>query len=384
MGKRVLVSVISDLVTDQRVHKVCQTLQENGFDVYLIGAKKRNSLPLSSRIYHAGRIRMLFQKKFPFYAEFNIRLFFRLIFRRVDIYLGNDLDALPATWLASRIRGKPIVYDTHEYFLEMAGVEGKPMIRKIWKNIESLIFPQVKYIYTICDSFRDLYKDVYHKKLYTVRNVPYLHVKDSGAYPGLLLEIDRLIPRNKRLMIFQGAGINPHRGAEELVQAMSRLDPRIYHLLLVGGGEIFSELEARIKKEKLEDRITVIPKVPFEVLRHITRQAQLGLSLDKPDNFNHRFGLPNKIFDYIHAGLPILCSRLVEVEKIVNTYQVGTFIENHEPGHIASCIEMVFGNEDQMKIWKANTENAKLALNWESESKIVLDIFEQVESKRVN
>jgi Glycosyltransferase Family 4 len=145
MGKRVLVSVISDLVTDQRVHKVCQTLQENGFDVYLIGAKKRNSLPLSSRIYHAGRIRMLFQKKFLFYAEFNIRLFFRLIFRRVDIYLGNDLDALPATWLASWIRRKPIVYDTHEYFLEMAGVEGKPMIRKIWKNIESLIFPQVKY-----------------------------------------------------------------------------------------------------------------------------------------------------------------------------------------------------------------------------------------------
>src|SRR6516225_5498607 len=133
MGKRVLVSVISDLVTDQRVHKVCQTLQENGFDVCLIGTRKRKSLDLSTRIYKTRRIRMFFQKKILFYAEFNIRLFFRLIFLPVDIFLGNDLDAMPATWLASWLRRKPVVYDTHEYFLEMAGMEERRMVRRVWK-----------------------------------------------------------------------------------------------------------------------------------------------------------------------------------------------------------------------------------------------------------
>jgi len=384
MGKRVLVSVISDLVTDQRVHKVCQTLQENGFDVCLIGTRKRKSLDLSTRIYKTRRIRMFFQKKILFYAEFNIRLFFRLIFLPVDIFLGNDLDAMPATWLASWLRRKPVVYDTHEYFLEMAGMEERRMVRRVWKGIESFIFPRIDFVYTICDSFRDLYAKDYHRLLYTVRNVPYLHVPDSGAYSELLAETNKLIPKDKRLMIFQGAGINAHRGAEELIQAMSWLDPKKYHLLLVGGGEIFAMLETMIRQKELNDRITVIPRLPFEALRHITRQAELGLSLDKSDNFNHRYGLPNKIFDYIHAGLPILCSRLVEVERIVNTYQVGTFIENHEPGHIASRIEMIFASEDLMKIWKANTEKAKQDLNWESESKIVLNIFKQVESKRVN
>ena len=384
MGKRVLVSVISDLVTDQRVHKVCQTLQENGFDVCLIGTRKRKSLDLSTRIYKTRRIRMFFQKKILFYAEFNIRLFFRLIFLPVDIFLGNDLDAMPATWLASWLRRKPVVYDTHEYFLEMAGMEERRIVRRVWKGIESFIFPRIDFVYTICDSFRDLYAKDYHRLLYTVRNVPYLHVTDSGAYSELLAETNKLIPKDKRLMIFQGAGINAHRGAEELIQAMSWLDPKKYHLLLVGGGEIFPMLETMIRQKELNDRITVIPRLPFEALRHITRQAELGLSLDKSDNFNHRYGLPNKIFDYIHAGLPILCSRLVEVERIVNTYQVGTFIENHEPGHIASRIEMIFASEDLMKIWKANTEKAKQDLNWESESKIVLNIFKQVESKRVN
>jgi glycosyltransferase involved in cell wall biosynthesis len=119
-------------------------------------------------------------------------------------------------------------------------------------------------------------------------------------------------------------------------------------------------------------------------LKHITRQAHLGLSLDKSDNLNHRFGLPNKIFDYLHAGLPVLVSRLVELEKIVNRYQVGTFIENHEPQHIAKRIENVFEDQPALEMWKKNTERARNELNWENEGKIVLAIFKQVAPERVN
>src|SRR6516225_7919748 len=101
--------------------------------------------------------------------------------------------------------------------LEMAGMEERRMVRRVWKGIESFIFPRIDFVYTICDSFRDLYAKDYHRLLYTVRNVPYLHVPDSGAYSELLAETNKLIPKDKRLMIFQGAGINAHRGAEELI-----------------------------------------------------------------------------------------------------------------------------------------------------------------------
>src|SRR4051812_29245454 len=114
MRRRVIVSVISDLVTDQRVHKVCTTLAAAGYAVSLTGARRKKSLPLQSRTYPARRIRMLFQKKVLFYAEFNTRLFLRLLFTRGDIFLGNDLDVMPAVWLAGWIRRKPVVYDTHE------------------------------------------------------------------------------------------------------------------------------------------------------------------------------------------------------------------------------------------------------------------------------
>ncbi|MDP4130980.1 MAG: glycosyltransferase [Bacteroidota bacterium] len=383
MTKRVVVSVISDLVTDQRVHKVCQTLHEQGFKILLIGSRRRDSLALAGRSYPTRRIGLLFQRKFPFYAEFNIRLFLRLLFARADIYLGNDLDVMPATWLAARLKKKPVVYDTHEYYMAMAGLDNKPFIRKIWKWIESFIFPRVQHIYTICDSFCELYKKDYGKNLIAVRNLPYLHFPETSLYQSLLQEIEQQIPKDKKILIFQGAGINPHRGAEELVMAMKYLDPEQYHLLIVGGGDIFPLVRRLILEEHLSDRISIIPKLPFEVLRSVTRKAQLGLSLDKAGNINHRYGLPNKIFDYLHAGLPVLVSRLVELEKVVNHYNVGSFIDSHEPKHIADCIEKIFEDPIRLNLWKKNTERVRQELNWENESKIIIDIFKQVERDSV-
>jgi glycosyltransferase involved in cell wall biosynthesis len=165
---------------------------------------------------------------------------------------------------------------------------------------------------------------------------------------------------------------------------MKYLPSSQYHLLIVGGGDIFPIVEKMVRDNQLQSVITLIPKVPFEILRSLTRQAHLGLSLDKADNLNHRFGLPNKIFDYLHAGIPVLVSRLVELEKIVNKYQVGSFINNHEPAHIAACIEAAFANPELYSTWKANTERVRQELNWEKESKIVLDIFKQVETESVN
>jgi glycosyltransferase involved in cell wall biosynthesis len=379
MGKRVIISVISDLVTDQRVHKVSLTLHEAGYEVLLIGARRRASLPLGPRTYPARRIRMLFQKKMYFYAEFNLRLFFRLLFTRADIFLGNDLDVMTAVWLAGFLRRKPIVYDTHEYYLGMPELDGRPLIKKVWQHIEAFIFPRLRYIYTICDSFCELYYKDYGKRLGVVRNVPYR--KAAEADTALPADLETRLPKDKFFLLFQGAGINPERGVEELVTAMSHLDPARFHLLIIGGGDIWDRIVAQVASNGLSDRITLIPKIPFEQLRAVTRRADLGLSLDKPNNINHIFGLPNKIFDYLHSGVPVLVSRLVELQKIVDTYDVGGFIDNHDPAHIASRIMEISGDTSRLERWKRNTVKVRDELNWEREGRVVLNIFEQVSAK---
>jgi glycosyltransferase involved in cell wall biosynthesis len=379
MGKRVVIAVISDLVTDQRVHKVTLTLQEAGYAVLLIGARRQKSLPLAPRTYRTRRIRMLFQKKVFFYAEFNLRLFLRLLFTKADIFLGNDLDVMSAVWLAGTLRHKPIVYDTHEYYLGMPELNGRPRVKKIWQRIEAFIFPRLRYSYTICDSFRDLYFKDYGKTLGVVRNVPYRKAADIDA--PLPKDLEDRLPKDKFFLLFQGAGINPERGVEELVLAMHHLDPERFHLVIVGGGESWYNIVRLVGDNGLADRITLIPKIPFEQLRSVTRRAQLGLSLDKPNNINHIYGLPNKIFDYLHSGVPVLVSRLVELEKIVNAYAVGDFIDSHEPTHIAEKIEAISRDPGRLEEWKRNTEKVRDELNWEREGRVVVSIFEQVASK---
>src|SRR5579872_3024479 len=163
MAKRVVISVISDLVTDQRVHKVSLSLHEAGYSVLLIGARYKRSLGLGPRPYSTHRIRMLFHKKVFRYAEFNTRLFLLLLFTPGDVFLGNDLDALPGVWLAARLRRKPVVYDTHEYYLGMPELEGRHFVKKCWQRIERFLFPRVQHVYTICDSFAELYRRDYGK-----------------------------------------------------------------------------------------------------------------------------------------------------------------------------------------------------------------------------
>ncbi len=384
--KLIIVTVISDLETDARVHKVCQTLMADGYRVLLIGTCNKRSKPLKTRDYQTDRIKMRFSRSFLFYTEFNARLFLKLSRSRADIYLGNDLDTMPATTLIARLKKKPLVYDSHEYFLGMAGMDQKPLRRRIWKWIEGRVLSRLNYMYTVSDSIRNLYRRNYHKKLYVVRNLPLKNPVDPELTPDELAwisSIDLTIPANKKLLIFQGAGINESRGAEELVHSMIFLDPE-FHLLIIGGGDVFASLEKIIVENHLADKITLVPKVPFAVLSHFTRKAGLGLSIDKPSVVNHKYSLPNKLFEYLHAGVPVLASRLVEQEKIINQYEVGDFIDGHQPEHIARKIKEIFANPEQLVRWKLNTARVREELNWENESKIITDIFKQVEQESVN
>jgi glycosyltransferase involved in cell wall biosynthesis len=385
--KLIIVTVISDLVTDYRVHKTCQTLNDHGYRVLLIGTNKKKSLPLEHRDYQTDRIKMWFGSTVLFYIEFNIRLIFRLLRNKGDIYLGNDLDVMPATGFVARLKKKPLVYDSHEYFLGMAGLGQKPLRRSVWKFIENRLFSHLKYMYTVSESIRDLYRTNYQRDILIVRNLPYKSPKThifSREELGIIESIERKIPQNKNMLIFQGAGINAFRGAEELVQSMLFLDARYFHLIIIGGGDVFEKLEKLIDQHQLTEKITLIPKVPFTLLGHFTRKAHLGLSIDKPSVLNHRFSLPNKLFEYLHAGVPVLASRLIEQEKIIIQYDVGDFIEDHQPEHIAQKIKQIFADPELLNRWKRNTLRVREEMNWENESKIILEIFKQVEKESVN
>jgi len=112
-------------------------------------------------------------------------------------------------------------------------------------------------------------------------------------------------------------------------------------------------------------------EIPLEKLHGYTEQADLGLSLEEDKGLNYRFALPNKLFNYIQAGLPVLVSYLPEMKKLVNQYQIGETIENHNSQHIAEKINKMLNDKTQMKIWSDNSKQAALELNWEKEKHVI-------------
>jgi glycosyltransferase involved in cell wall biosynthesis len=371
--KRIIASVTTDLVTDQRVHKISQSLHQAGYEVWVVGRQKKDSLPMPPRAYHYHRMKLFFEKGAFFYIEFHIRLFFYLLFHPKDIFIANDLDTLLPNYLISKLYRKQLAYDNHEYFTSVPELIARPHIQKIWKTIERSIFPKVKYIYTDNYAKRKLFVEEYKVPVEVVMNVPIYN-------PELQLNNRYLLPqlKDKFVIIYQGTGINVERGTEELTEAMRYLDDR-FLLMFVGSGDVIHHLKEIVKRYELENKVLFVGKVPQHELVQYTLQAHLGATLDKPISDNYIYSMPNKLFDYVHAGVPVLASRLPEVERMMDTYQIGTFIESHDPKHIAGVIEAVYNNPSVYQQWKENTKAASKAVNWKTSEEMLLKIFNGIQ-----
>jgi glycosyltransferase involved in cell wall biosynthesis len=366
--KKAIVSVINDLVTDQRVHKTCTTLHEMGFEVLLVGRTKRDSLPLAERKYATHRMKLSAEKGVWFYVAFQWRLLRFLMKNKADVYVSNDLDTLWPNYMVSKWRKKPLVYDAHEIFTEVPELVSRKSKQKIWKKLERHLFPKLIYVFTVNESIADWYENEYGIRPEVVRNIP----RRTNAPTRQLTRSEVHLPEKKKIILLQGAGINVHRGAEEAVEAMQFINNAV--LLIIGGGDVIHQLKEMAEKENLDGKVIFVNKLPPDELRAWTALADIGLTLDKDTNINYRFSLPNKIFDYIHAGIPVLASDLVEVKRIVETYHVGRICPDHHPETIAKIISEML-TSPEYAAWKNNTKAASEALTWEKEEEKIKAVY---------
>lgn len=370
MQKTAIVCVTNDLSTDNRVHKTCLTLQKCGYWVIEYGRLLPDSLPLE-RSYFTLRKKLLFRKGPLFYAEYNIRLFLYLMTVNVDLIFANDLDTLPAAYFAAKLRKKRLIYDTHEYYTEVPELVSRPHIQTIWKALENYFFPKLTDILTVNVSIAKLYSDKFNKTVHVSRNIPPTFIPERLKTRK---ELD--LPENKHIVILQGTGINVHRGAEEAVEAMEFVNNTV--MLIVGSGDVFPALKKIIDVKKLHDKVIFKNKMLFSELRQYTINSDLGLAIDKDTNLNYHFSLPNKLFDYIHSGIPTLSSGLVELKQIIDKYDIGYYIQSHDPKHIAQVINAIFADKMRYDTIKKNTVKAKTELCWENEEKVLTGVINNV------
>ncbi len=400
--KRILISVTNDLTSDNRVHRVCLTLHGMGFRILLVGRKLPASPPLSGRPYATRRMRLFCRKGPLFYAAYNIRLFLFLLFRRFDLLLANDLDTLPANRLAGWLRGKPVIYDSHEYFTEVPELVNRPRVKKIWEWLERRLVPGVAAAYTVSESIAKAYTRTYKIPFAVVRNLPMASPapffpgpqRDTRSHsaseedkescapcggnvaPESIPEEDRNSSGSgddRKVIVYQGA-LNLGRGLENAIRAMQYLPEAL--LLLAGCGDRETELKLLASRLKLPN-VRFPGRIAPEELVNWTRQAHLGISLEEDLGLNYRYALPNKLFDYIQARVPVVVSPLPEMSRIVSYYHIGLIAPSADPEVLAATFREALTQGEQRKEWLTNLERAARELTWENEEHKIRGIFEQ-------
>jgi glycosyltransferase involved in cell wall biosynthesis len=368
---RVAFSVTNCICYDQRVLKMAETVSSLNCDITIIGRWLDGCCDSGSILFKTKRFRMLFKQGFLFYKFYNIRLFFYLLFHKYDIMVANDLDTLLPNYIVSKLKGVTLVYDSHEYFTGLPELNSRPFVRWVWKSIEKMIFPHLKYVITVSNSIATQYEKEYGTGSVVIRN----YSRVSSGIPSFTRE-ELGVNKEYLLLIFQGSGINIDKGGEELIEAIGITDN--VSLLIVGSGDVVQDLKKKTEEFNLSGRIKLISKVPWKELMRYTRSADAGLSLEKDTNLNYRFSLPNKMFDYISAGIPVITGDLPEIRKEIIENDCGIIIPEITPAEISKAIIKLRDDRELLNKLKRNSVYASEIINWKKESKKVIDFYNKI------
>ncbi|MXV39317.1 glycosyltransferase [Flavobacteriaceae bacterium Ap0902] len=369
MSQKIISLVSNNIATDQRLIKVGTSLKNNGYDFLLIGTQHRGTPSVAHIPFKIKRVSIFFKRNIFFYAELQFRLLFQLLIedKKNSILLANDLDTLLPAYVVSKMFKIPLVLDSHEIFSELPTLKPGSIQKKVWCFLEKKLIPQVDKMYTVSPSYALFFKNKYGKEAAVVSNFPVLK-NNLSQQADLKIAIDK---KTKYVLIYQGA-INESRGIDKMILAMQYLDDTA--LWIIGDGPLKKSYQKLAQKENLLAKVQFLGRINPNELKAITPLADLGLSLEEDNGLSYKYALPNKVFDYVHAGIPVLgSSDLPEVKNIINKYKIGDVIKSHDPIDIAKKIQGLLKTDKS--IFKSGLSEAQKDLNWENHESILLDTF---------
>lgn len=363
MKKRIVISVSNDLSYDQRMQRHALCLCEAGFDVLLLGRELPHSIPLKQMPFQQFRLKCWFNKGKLFYLEFQIRLFWFLLFKPATILLAVDLDTLLPNFIAARLKGSKLVHDAHEYFVEVPELSNRRVSRFFWDSIGNACIEQCNVAYTVGEELALELSKRYAMPFQTIRNLP------------LLGNFNHAVQTNNPLpvILYQGA-LNEGRALEPLIVAMHQLNAILW---IVGEGDLSSKLRAMVKAEQLEEKVKFWGFVEPQALKQITLQANIAYNLLEPQGLSYQLSLANKFFDYIHAGVPQLCANFIAYQKINEKFQVALLL-NTQTHAIVSAVDQLLTNKALYQTLKDNCKQAAKVYNLENESVLLRQIYHQL------
>ncbi len=359
--QRIVCTVTNDLNFDQRMIRICTSLSEAGYDVTIIGFKRKNSPPVVARPYKQIRLPIIAEQGKLLYIDFWLKIFFKLLTIKADIFCAIDLDTIMPVYYASKIRNKKRVYDAHELFTELQEVVTRPRVYKMWRWIEQHTVPNFPSGYTVGAYIAEEFKRRYGVRYQLVRNMTVLK-------PLTIPE------RKTRYILYQGA-VNIGRCFEYLIPAMEQVNAQ---LIICGEGNFYKEAKTITKDCGLEHKIIFKGYVPPEELREYTLNAYIGITLFEAIAHSNKMSLANRFFDYMHNGVPQLCVNYPEYAKINSQYPIAHLIDEPTTEKIAEGLNFLLSNDTYYATLQQNCLTARKQYCWQEEEKTLLKVYEDI------
>ncbi len=329
--------VLNNFINDSRVIKESKTLTNAGHEVFVLALHEER---LSEREeidgFNVFRLRLLTRRlpknlffQFFKYLEFLLRVLYS--FRNADVYHCNDISALPIGVLVKLInREVKVVYDAHEYQIEVKGCSG--ILKKIKFLTEKILLKYVDVTLTVSDSIANEYVRLYGiDKPKLVLNCP-SYTKPEGSD---FFRLKFNIPEQVKVFLYQG-GLSSGRGIELMLEAFSHLNNRNSILVVMGDGPLKENV---IEYTKLNSNIYYHSAVGLDVLPRYTESADFGILFYEDVCLNHRYCSPNKMFEYLMAGLPVVVSNLFEMKRLVKKFDLGVVAKSNDVSGFSSALE---------------------------------------------
>jgi glycosyltransferase involved in cell wall biosynthesis len=380
--KTILIISFSDLKNDPRVNRQIQFLKDS-YRVIAAGTEDPE-LPgvefiscklqfprknLRSRVAKAALIRLLLCLKqydqFYWIPGDKTLILDKLSPLQPDLIIANDLKPLPIALRLAKFRNAKVLFDAHEYTpRQYENLLRWKILQPYYKYLCSKFIPQVHGMMTVNQTIADEYEKDTGVKPVIVTNAPVYH-KIEPCFRSHDEQYIRLIHHG---------GASRSRKLQNMIKMMEYLDDRfLLDFLLVGNPAYVQELQQQARGDS---RIRFLSPVPMKELVTFSNQYDIGVFLVEPVNFNLRYTLPNKLFEFIQARLAIAIGPSPEMARIVRDYDCGVVSEDFSPRSLAKQLMKL--NHSQINYYKQQSHKAAQILSAEQNRKILLDLVEDI------
>ncbi len=368
---KICMLVTSEISHDPRVTKEAQIATEAGYEVYVICRDNQGyQAPYRIVTFGVSKPDSLFLKYIERFLSL-LLMFFLTIREKPDLIHANDLDTLPVGYVAGKLLRAKVVYDSHELWPDV-NPNLKGLSEKLANAIQTFIVRRIDGVITVNQYLGSVMAErMGIAPPLVVLNAPYYRGHEE-VRPGTWIQQFR----GKKIALYLSRYI-PHRGIWDVIESAQFL-PEDVVIVFRGYGPLEEEMRQRVKDMNLQDRIFFLPPVTMEDIVKASMGADVALVLYDPVHDSHRNVSPNKLFQYMMAGVPVVCSDMVFLRKMVTELNIGTVYTPGDPQSLADAIVRVVSDDTQHREMVANCLENRYHFSWEFEGKKLVNLYDSL------